>query len=548
MNPLNTTRRRLLTGGLASLAAAGLAPALSASARQQQTSGRPSTGPAGQGSIPRRQRVKALVIGSGFGGAIAAYRLGLKGIDTLVLEKGRRWDVVAGKPGPFATSRQPDGRALWLSEVDLLSTSGPKDPLEPYTGLVERYNEDGIVVWTSCGVGGGSLVYNTVLLQPSKRNFSLCFPAEISYEEMDREYYPRVVEMMDAGPIPDDVLMSSPYLGARVFQEFARRAGIRTERINTATNWHVVRKELRGKLEASAISGEIWYGANSGYKNSLDRNYLKYAEQSGRVKVQELSQVVDIKENGSRYLVEYNRIDEHGKVVSSHTVDCDYLFLGAGSMGTTSLLVRAKHRGTLPRLNAEVGRHWGNNGDTFGSFRTGAPAGSFAGGPAHIVGLDYESNPYGPQTVIAFPQGNHHDDQLIFLGMSIPQDSGTWDYDASENRAKLHWPSHSKGQEHTEQGMEYTLKRLASSVTPEAEAKRAVDSIKVHAGDTAHPCGGVVMGKACDFYGRVQGYKGLYVVDGALIPRATAAANPALTIGAFAERCMEQILKTDIRA
>jgi cholesterol oxidase len=95
--------------------------------------------------------------------------------------------------------------------------------------------------------------------------------------------------------------------------------------------------------------------------------------------------------------------------------------------------------------------------------------------------------------------------------------------------------------------MEYTLTRLASAVTPEAEAKRAKESIKVHAGMTAHPCGGAVMGKACDLYGRVQGYKGLYVVDGALIPLATAAANPALTIGAFAERCMDEILKTELR-
>jgi cholesterol oxidase len=55
------------------------------------------------------------------------------------------------------------------------------------------------------------------------------------------------------------------------------------------------------------------------------------------------------------------------------------------------------------------------------------------------------------------------------------------------------------------------------------------------------------MGKACDDYGRVSGYKGLYVVDGALIPRGTAAANPALTIAAIAERCMDRIIKEDIR-
>ncbi|NMQ17943.1 hypothetical protein E4P82_01235 [Candidatus Competibacter phosphatis] len=46
-------------------------------------------------------------------------------------------------------------------------------------------------------------------------------------------------------------------------------------------------------------------------------------------------------------------------------------------------------------------------------------------------------------------------------------------------------------------------------------------------------------------YGRVQGYPGLYVVDAALIPGCTAATNPALTIAALAERCMEQIVAKD---
>jgi cholesterol oxidase len=63
---------------------------------------------------------------------------------------------------------------------------------------------------------------------------------------------------------------------------------------------------------------------------------------------------------------------------------------------------------------------------------------------------------------------------------------------------------------------------------------------------TFHPLGGAVLGKACDLYGRVSGYRGLYVVDGALMPGSTGGTNPSFTIAAMAERCMERILTEDI--
>jgi len=61
----------------------------------------------------------------------------------------------------------------------------------------------------------------------------------------------------------------------------------------------------------------------------------------------------------------------------------------------------------------------------------------------------------------------------------------------------------------------------------------------VNASFTAHPLGGAVLGKATDNFGRVKGYEGLYVMDGAMINGNTGAVNPSLTISALAERNIE---------
>jgi cholesterol oxidase len=63
---------------------------------------------------------------------------------------------------------------------------------------------------------------------------------------------------------------------------------------------------------------------------------------------------------------------------------------------------------------------------------------------------------------------------------------------------------------------------------------------------TWHPLGGAPMGTVCDLEGRVHGTRGLYVLDGALIPGSTAACNPSMTIAAVAERALDRIVATDI--
>lgn len=54
------------------------------------------------------------------------------------------------------------------------------------------------------------------------------------------------------------------------------------------------------------------------------------------------------------------------------------------------------------------------------------------------------------------------------------------------------------------------------------------------------------MGTVCVLEGRVHGQRGLYVLDGALMPGNTAACNPSMTIAAVAERALDRIVAADV--
>ena len=510
------------------------------------------------------ENYEAIVIGSGFGGSIAAYRLAQKGIKTLILERGKWWPITE-KQDTFCTYREPDGRAAWLNDKTVLFE--PK-PIDRYVGLLEQHIEDGITVWCAAGVGGGSLVYNTVLYQPSRANWDRVFPAEMSYDEMDAVYYPRVREIIEPSPIPGDILESDYYLSTRAMAEQAAFAGLKVKRASLGSNWDVVRQELKGDKKPSAIAGEIWYGINSGVKRSLDHNYLALAQETGHVTILALHRVTEIAEDGQNgYRVTCERIDEHGEVQEVRTFATGSLFMAAGSMGTSKMLVRAKATGKLPKLNDYVGQFWGNNGDTFATRKVSMRTNGGQGGPASII-IEHHDNPILPQALIVFPEWDAPEGTLTTLGMTLPADLGSFHYDPDTDQARLTFRLDSPGNLKMLEAVNLTYALLDENNPYEMPVEGSLnfsghyfcpingfpepgtqstahDKTQAGAGVTAHPCGGVVLGKACDLYGRVLGYQGLYVVDGALIPGCTAVTHPALTIAAIAERCMEDIVAKD---
>jgi cholesterol oxidase len=233
-------------------------------------------------------------------------------------------------------------------------------------------------VLTGACYGGGSIVYGGLHVKPPRDLFHMVFPPDIDYDALS-SYYQRVGDMLGIGTVPDDIYQTEYFNHYRVVEEQNTNAGLQTAYIQSASNWDIVRNEINGTIKPSVIHGEAIYGVNSGAKKTLDTNYLALAEQSGFLEVKTLHQVVDIgigENNG--YLVQIEEIDEQGLVTNEVVYSCNYLFLAAGSIGTSSLLVKAKEKGFLPDLNNHIGKGWGNNGNVeVLRSRVGSPTGQW---------------------------------------------------------------------------------------------------------------------------------------------------------------------------
>ena len=489
-----------------------------------------------------------IILGSGFGGAITAFRLAERGIASTIIEQGRRWDQPL-KPGEtrFSENLYPDGRSTWLSEHTVVPM-GPPLPIRKTTGVLQGRDLAGKRVLNGTGYGGGSIAWGGVMVKPEERIFNMVFPKEISFAELE-PHFAEVAKRLGRGTMPADVEKADCYKHVRVMKEQCEKADIKWEPLATSTNWDIVRDELSGKVPAAVTKGEAIYGVNSGAKGGLDRTYLKEAEDSGLLEVKTLHQVQSIAQNSlGHYVLEVHELDIEGNVIALRTFTCAKLFLCSGSVSTSSLLVKAKAKGQLPALNDEVGAGWGNNGNAY-ALRLGIcdSTGQIQGGPP-AVGIDALDNDLTPLFIEHphLPVGlDFHG--LLYFSIGITPTRGRFVYDAAKDSVSIDWPEHDAGQEKVNAALLETLAKLNKANGGFTTTLLTYLRSQVKDDICYHALGGCVLGKASDFFGRVQGYQGLYVNDSSMMPGASGCCNPAMTISALAERNIAEILRTDFR-
>ncbi len=124
-----------------------------------------------------------MVIGSGFGGAVAALRFAEAGAKVLVLERGRRWTAET-------LPREPGDPWLW-------SHSNP----ERHNGWLDLRLFPHMAVAQGAAVGGGSHIYANISTPAPASAFADGWPAEITYADL-APHYATVADMMEVAPVP----------------------------------------------------------------------------------------------------------------------------------------------------------------------------------------------------------------------------------------------------------------------------------------------------------------------------------------------------------
>ncbi|MEV0639822.1 GMC oxidoreductase [Streptomyces sp. NPDC050619] len=493
----------------------------------------------------------AIVIGSGYGGAVAALRLGQAGIRTLVIEMGRLWNTPGSDGKIFCSTSAPDQRSMWFrtrTEAPLatfLWLDVVNRDIGAYPGVLDRVRFDAMSVYVGRGVGGGSLVNGGMAVTPLKAYFAEQFPT-VDSDEMYGTYFPRARSMLGVNTVDPAWFESTEwYRFTRISRAHAQKAGLKTTFVPNVYDFGYMQREAAGTATKSALAGEVIYGNNHG-KRSLDMTYLASALGTGNVTLHTLEKATGISRAADgTYVLTVDRIDLTGKVVETKQYGCTYLFLGGGSLGTTELLVRARETGTLPELNASVGGGWGTNGnvmlgranhlwDTVGANQATMP----------VMGIDDWANTANPvfAEIAPLPTGLEHWVSLYLAITKNPQ-RASFSYDRATGGVRLGWTA---AQSSVSVGMAKKLfDRINSANSTIYRYDLFGSGNKVFADDfTYHPLGGCVLGRATDNYGRVKGYPRLYVTDGSLVP-GSIGVNPFVTITALAERTMARVLAED---
>ena len=231
-----------------------------------------------------------------------------------------------------------------------------------------------MIVAQAAGVGGGSLAYSSVALEAPPSCFERGWPPEITYAAL-KPHYDTVARVMNLQTLPDGQLTER----LKLTREAAEKLGHR-ERFSKAPlavsfspDWHYGLDDpfdrrhskpfvnAQGQQQGTCIHlGHCDIGCEVRAKNGLDLTYLA-ARRKARLRGAAAPRGASHRTARRRLS---RRVRSHRRRTRSCAARCtaDRVFLAAGSLGSTELLLRARdeHR-TLPNLSRALGRGWSPN-------------------------------------------------------------------------------------------------------------------------------------------------------------------------------------------
>ncbi len=291
-----------------------------------------------------------IIIGSGFGGSVSAMRLTEKGYSVLVIERGKRFN-----DDDFPKTNWNLPKYLWLPKLRLF-------------GFFEMTFMNGLLALHGSGVGGGSLTYANVLMEPSDELFNTKGWQHLAdWKTLLAPHYKTARKMLGVARNP------KLWAADEHLREIAGELGY-------ADSFHATdvgvffgdpNKEGetvpdpffdgKGPDRAGCIHcGGCMVGCNHNAKNMLTKNYLYFAEKNGaevmpETKVIDIKPITDVNSTGSRYRIMYQSSTSLVKGTPAE-IHARNVIVSAGALGTMELLFKCRDETqSLPKISPRLG-------------------------------------------------------------------------------------------------------------------------------------------------------------------------------------------------
>jgi cholesterol oxidase len=291
-----------------------------------------------------------VIIGSGFGGSVSAMRLTEKGYSVLVLERGKRF-----RDEDFAKSNWAFWKYIWAPGLRSF-------------GILQISPFRNVFVLHGSGVGGGSLGYANVLMEPSDELFNNPLWKHLAdWKTVLKPYYETAKWMLGVSPNPN------LWPADRTLEQIARELNAEETFQPTQVGTFFGKAGEEG-LEAPdpyfggegptrrgcTNCGACMVGCRHNAKNTLVKNYLYLAEKWGaqvwaECEVYDIRPLPEGQSDGARYEIFY-RSSTRWLIKPKKSVRTRNVILSAGPLGTQRLLFRCRDiTRTLPKISQRLG-------------------------------------------------------------------------------------------------------------------------------------------------------------------------------------------------